>query len=131
MNRFFKFRFLGIAAFLAIIAVFSVATMFLWNALMPEIFGLPHLNYWQAAGMMIFARILFGGLGHENFGQHRELNGFHHENALRDKWKNMTEDERKEFLCSRREFSHFNDFLNEQFNASKKDEPGGKEGKSE
>jgi hypothetical protein len=45
------------------VAVFSVAAMPLWNALMPDIFGLPALNYWQAAGIVVLARILFGGLG--------------------------------------------------------------------
>jgi hypothetical protein len=41
MNKFFyKFRLLGILMFLAVIAVFSAVTMLLWNALMPDVFGL-------------------------------------------------------------------------------------------
>jgi hypothetical protein len=103
MKRFIKFRFMGIVAVLGMIAVFSIVMMFLWNAIIPEIFGLSAINYWQAAGMMILARILFGGLGHENFGQRGGLHGFHHGNALRERWKNMTEDERKEFMNSRGE----------------------------
>ena len=112
MNKIFRFRFLGIVMFLAMIAVFSVAAMFLWNALMPEIFGLPVLNYWQTAGIVILARILFGGLGPGRFGPRggraNEVGGggddrlFSHGNALREKWLNMSEDERVEFVRSHR-----------------------------
>jgi hypothetical protein len=102
MNRIFKFRFVGIMMFLATIAGFSVAAMFLWNALMPEIFGLPVLSYWQAAGLVILARILFGGLGPGRFGPHGGRGGFHQGNPFREKWLNMSDDERMEFVRSHR-----------------------------
>jgi len=120
MNRIFRFRSLGILAFLAMIAVFSVAAMFLWNALMPQIFALPVLNYWQAAGMVILARILFGGLGAGRLGM-GAYGLSRHGNPLREKWLNMSEDERKEFLRGRRGFSHLHEFFNEQ-----SDSEGGK-----
>jgi hypothetical protein len=94
--------------FLAAIAVFSAAAMFLWNALMPEIFGLSILSYWQAAGLVILARILFGGLGPGRFAAHGLRGGddrlFAHGNALREKWMNMSDDERVEFVRSHRGF---------------------------
>ena len=31
----------------------------LWNWLMPLIFGLPAISFWQAAGMMLLVNILF------------------------------------------------------------------------
>jgi hypothetical protein len=37
--------------------------MWLWNWLMPEIFGLTTLNYWQAVGLFILLKILIGGCG--------------------------------------------------------------------
>jgi hypothetical protein len=46
-----------------VIAGFSAAAMFFWNAFVPGIFGLPRVNYWQAAGILVLARILFGGIG--------------------------------------------------------------------
>jgi hypothetical protein len=107
-KHFFKFGLFGIGIFLAMIAAFSVAVMFLWNELMPEIFGLPALNYWQAAGMVILARILFSGLGGGFSRRGRGHGGderlFAHGNALREKWMNMSEDERKKFMRSRRGF---------------------------
>lgn len=34
--------------------------MNLWNWLMPSIFGLPMIGYWQAIGVLVLAKILFG-----------------------------------------------------------------------
>lgn len=34
--------------------------MRLWNWLMPELFGLPMVGYWQAVGILILAKIIFG-----------------------------------------------------------------------
>jgi len=131
MNKIFKFRSLGIVGFLAMIAIFSVAAMFLWNALMPEIFGLPVLTYWQTAGLVILARILFGGLGLRHLGLRTGRGGderlFHHGNALREKWLNMSEDERKEFWRGRREFSHLHEFFDAQ-SAGGGNDPSGNEG---
>jgi hypothetical protein len=104
MNKILKFRFLGILMFLAMIAVFSVAALFLWNALMPEIFGLAVLSYWQALGLVVLARILFGGLGPGRFGAFGARGGFHQGNPFREKWLKMTDDEREEFVRNNRGF---------------------------
>ncbi len=34
--------------------------MLLWNWLMPFLFGLPEVGYWQAVGILILAKIIFG-----------------------------------------------------------------------
>jgi hypothetical protein len=34
--------------------------MILWNGIMPEVFGLGILSIWQAIGLFILARFLFG-----------------------------------------------------------------------
>jgi len=115
MNKIFKLRFLGIVVFFAMIAVFSIAAMFLWNALMPKIFGFPVLNYWQTAGLVILSRILFGGLGHLGLRGHGvEERLFCNRNPFREKWLNMNEKERKEFIRSRRGFPHA-EFFGENF----------------
>ena len=38
----------------------ALPVYFLWNALMPEIFGLATLNFWQAVGVSLLAACLFG-----------------------------------------------------------------------
>jgi hypothetical protein len=110
MNKWFnKFRSLGIFIVIAA-AAFSAVTMLLWNALMPELFGLPVLNYWQAVGILLLARILFGGAGGKRFMPGRMDHagrGCHHGNPLREKWMNMTEEERKAFIEKEKAFHHF------------------------
>jgi hypothetical protein len=56
---------------LVFIALMGLVTMLLWNWLMPEIFGLKTLNYWQAWGIMILSWILFGGFRSNNSGGSR------------------------------------------------------------
>ncbi|MDR1400673.1 MAG: hypothetical protein LBJ41_12205 [Treponema sp.] len=100
---FFGFHLAGILIALVVAAGFSAATMLLWNALMPDIFGLPPLNYWQAAGMLVLVRILFGGLRLGNFTPRRGLD-FPHGNKLREKWMSMNAEERKAFAEKETEF---------------------------
>lgn len=35
----------------------------LWNWLMPAIFGWREVTFWQALGLLVLCRILFGGFG--------------------------------------------------------------------
>jgi hypothetical protein len=38
-------------------------TSSLWNALMPAIFSLPAIGFWQALGLLVLSRLLFGHWG--------------------------------------------------------------------
>ena len=53
----------SIATFLGLIAIVIVLlgypVMLLWNWLMPEIFGLSEITFWQAIGLNILCTILF------------------------------------------------------------------------
>ena len=56
-------RGLKIAIFLLLVlAGFGQAVLQLWNLLIPEIFGLHPIGFWQAVGLMTLSWILFGGL---------------------------------------------------------------------
>ena len=48
---------------LGLLALFGWAVMALWNWLMPEIFGLKPVGYWQAWGLLALSTILFKGMG--------------------------------------------------------------------
>jgi hypothetical protein len=37
--------------------------MWLWNALIPELFNGPELAYWQTLGLLVLSKILFSGIG--------------------------------------------------------------------
>ena len=52
---------LGILAITGIAILFGFIVMWLWNWLMPEIFGLTTITYWQAVGLFILAKFIFGG----------------------------------------------------------------------
>lgn len=77
------------AAAVVFVAVFGWAVMLLWNALVPELFHGPQLGYWQALGLLVLCRILFGGIRargmHGHFGRHR----------WRERWQSLTPEERE------------------------------------
>ena len=54
---------IGIAA---LIALFGYVTMSLWNWLLPDLFGLKTITFWQAIGLVILAKIFFGGFGSDS-----------------------------------------------------------------
>jgi hypothetical protein len=54
---------LAIAAMIAFIIVGGEVVALLWNWLLPPLFGFPQVTFWQALGLLVLARILFGRLG--------------------------------------------------------------------
>ena len=59
-----------IAAVMALLLGFVV--MWLWNWLMPEIFGLIKITFWQAWGLVVLSHILFKSFPHKNHHDHDE-----------------------------------------------------------
>ncbi|HUW41691.1 MAG TPA: hypothetical protein VMV90_11850 [Rectinemataceae bacterium] len=47
-------------------ALFGFVFMWLWNALMPRIFKLPTVGYWEGWGLVILSSILFKGRSHNH-----------------------------------------------------------------
>jgi hypothetical protein len=45
---------------IAVLALISYIVMQLWNNLLPDIFHVTTINYWQAMGIFILCKILFG-----------------------------------------------------------------------
>jgi hypothetical protein len=54
---------LAIAGFAAFIAVGGFIVQQLWNWLLPSLFGWHEVTFWQALGLLLLCRILFGGFG--------------------------------------------------------------------
>ena len=73
---------------LAVTAALGTLLMLIWNALMPQLFHLQEITFWQALLLLIFCRILFGG----HFRQH----SLHHQD-FHEKMHKMTKEEREEF----------------------------------
>ena len=61
--------FLGLALSLLFGLGFGFFVMLLWNSLLQDIWGWKAISYWQGAGLVILARLLFGSQGY-----HKEAN---------------------------------------------------------
>jgi len=83
---------------LVIGGIFSVSAivMLLWNWIIPEISPLSSITYWQAMGLFILSRILFGGF---RFRRHHQAVNRHFSNhaQFRDKLMDMNDEERQQF----------------------------------
>jgi hypothetical protein len=78
-----------VAAVVAVVIVLAFAVMLLWNSLVPELFHGPALQFWQALGLLLLSRLLFGGL--------RGRAGWHghwRQRMWRERWESMTPEER-------------------------------------
>lgn len=63
--------------------VFGLIVKWLWNWLMPALFGLGVITFWQAFGIVLLAKLLFGGFGfhnrhHTDHSIHSNLSDFVH-----------------------------------------------------
>ncbi|MBN8859499.1 MAG: hypothetical protein J0H29_13980 [Sphingobacteriales bacterium] len=94
-----------------VLAAVSAVVMLLWNWLMPVIFGLVPINFWQALGLFLLTRILSGRFGFLGSRMMMRERGNH----LRGKWMNMTPEQRKEFINKRRNFRFDHPFGGEHF----------------
>ncbi len=89
----------GLFVFVIVVALFGTLVMALWNHLMPDIFGLTTITFWQAVGLFVLSHILFGHSWWEK--KHQK---FHENVEIRQKWKKMTPEQREKFFNKRREF---------------------------
>ena len=77
----------------AALAIFGFIIMQLWNALMPELFRLPRISFWQAVGLFILSRLLLGGFfGGGGGGGRSDLR-----RRMRERWEHMTPEQREKF----------------------------------
>lgn len=79
------------------IFVFGSVVMLLWNNLLPVLFGLPVISFWQALGLLVLSKILFGGFG----GGHKHAKFHHkHDAEWHGKWMNMNPEEREKMKAA-------------------------------
>lgn len=75
------------------IAIGGFAVMYLWNWLAPALFGWHHITFWQAAGLLLLCRILFGRFG----GGRGWRGGGGWRGKMAERWAQMTPEEREKF----------------------------------
>ena len=84
---------IGVMAIVGIAAL-GWLVMLLWNWLMPAAFaGAQEVSYWQALGILLLSKILFGGFHGGGHGRWKERH---------QRWENMTPEEREQLK------GHFN-----------------------
>jgi hypothetical protein len=71
--------------------IFGEIVMHLWNWLLPGLFGWRPISFWQALGLLILSRILFGGFGGHGRDRGRSRWG------RGERWERMTPEEREKF----------------------------------
>ena len=62
-RRMIWFFILAPVAFAAFVFVGGEVVRRLWNWLLPALFSVPEITFWQALGLLVLARILVGGFG--------------------------------------------------------------------
>jgi hypothetical protein len=73
------------------VAVMSFVVMGLWNWLMPGLFALHRISFWQALGLLVLGKILFGGFRGPRGGH------MHWRGRMMERWEKMTPEEREKF----------------------------------
>ncbi len=76
----------------------------LWNALLPPIFGWHLITFWQALGLLLLSKILFGGFHRHGGGGRNQW-----KRRMKERWEHMTPEERERFRtgmrCGREPFA--------------------------
>src|SRR6056297_1356927 len=99
----------GVKIFFFILLGISIAFMVgyivmrLWNWLMPHLFGLPQVSYWEAVGVLILAKIIFGFGG-----------GGSHNNKKKTKKKEFFTNRCKSMRRDFSDWDHYDEFWKEE-----------------
>jgi hypothetical protein len=75
---------------IAAVALFGFIVQQLWNSLIPAIIGWRAITFWQAVGILLLSKILFGG-GFRGRGNMRWRG------RMAERWEKMSPEEREKF----------------------------------
>jgi hypothetical protein len=75
------------------VTLFGFIVMSLWNWLVPAMFGGKLITFWQALGVLVLSRLLFGG-----FSRH----GGRKRWRVVDNWNQLTPEEQEKFRAGMR-----------------------------
>ena len=75
-------------ALVVFVGIFGEIVMHLRNWLTPTLFGWRQITFWQALGLLVLCRILFGGFGHHGKGRNSRR-------RMAENWERMTPEERE------------------------------------
>ena len=90
-NKFGKRKWLFIPIFIAAVFLFGAIVMGLWNAILPAVIGVKSISLWQALGILVLSKILFGGF----HGGWRGRHGKERWMEMKQKFSAMSPEERE------------------------------------
>lgn len=70
----------------------------LWNALLPPLFGFRQVTFWQALGILVLSRILFGGFRLQDSSRSHMRRRI--EQGMAERWEAFTPEEKEKFRQS-------------------------------
>jgi len=82
----------AILAMVLFVAIGGEIVLHLWNWLLPPLFGLRQITFWQALGILLLCRILFGGFGFHGSGGSGRSN---FRRRMQERCEHMTPEERE------------------------------------
>jgi hypothetical protein len=89
--RIAKFLVLGVV----FIGAIGFVTMQLWNCLIPELFHGPVISFWQALGLLLLGKLIFGWHNHHNSWNDKWERGREWKSKIREKMAHMTPEEQE------------------------------------
>lgn len=101
----FILKLLGGLTLAALVAgLFGIVVQHLWNWLMPTLFHLPSVTFWQAAGLVLLGRLLFGNVGgHHGHGKKKWR-----------KWKHLSHCKEEDRQCGNGGWKHYGRYWKEE-----------------
>jgi len=87
---------LAVLGVLLFIAIGGEVVKLLWNWLLPALFGWRLITFWEALGILVLCRILFGGFGGRGF--HRPS----FRRRMAERWEAMSPEEKERLKESMR-----------------------------
>ena len=87
-----KFRLLMPLVIAGFLALFSFAVYALWNGVVTDVLGVKAITYWQAVGLLVLCKILFGGFPHRGFGP-----SWREKMMWAKRWNSFTPEQRERF----------------------------------
>ena len=93
MNKVKKFAMIFLIGIVCVL-VLGMVVMYLWNWLVPTVFNGPQISFWQALGIFLLAKILFGFGGG---GKCKSGGGYAWKRRYYEKLAHMSPEERERF----------------------------------
>jgi hypothetical protein len=90
----------ALAAMVLFVAVGGEIVRLLWNWLLPALFGIRAITFWEAIGILALSRILFGGFGFHGGGSRSAMRrriADRMADRVAERWDHMTPEERERF----------------------------------